>query len=55
MNYNPENMKYKPIVLIVGKSDSGKSSLVDELEKNYRFKAIPSYTTRKPRMQNNGG
>lgn len=55
MNYNPENMKYKPIVLIVGASGSGKSSLVEELEKNYGFKAIPSYTTRKPRTPNEKG
>lgn len=55
MNDNPENMKYKPIVLIVGASGSGKSSLVEELEKNYGFKAIPSYTTRKPRTPNEKG
>lgn len=55
MNYSPENMKYKPIVLIVGKSGSGKSSLVEGLEKNYGFKAIPSYTTRPPRTPDEKG
>ena len=45
----------KPIVLIVGASGSGKSSLVEELEKVYGFKSIPSYTTRPPRHENEKG
>lgn len=45
----------KPIVLIVGKSGSGKSTLTEELEKVYGIKAIPSYTTRPPRHENENG
>ena len=45
----------KPIILICGESGSGKSSLVEELESHYGFKAIPSYTTRPPRYDNEKG
>lgn len=43
------------ILLIVGKSGSGKSTIVSELEKRYGLKSIQSYTTRKPRYENEPG
>lgn len=45
----------KPIILLVGASGSGKSTLAEELEKAYGIKAIPSYTTRKPRYDSEKG
>ena len=45
----------KPIILICGESGSGKSTLAEELEIQCGFKAIPSYTTRPPRYENEKG
>lgn len=45
----------KPLIMILGKSASGKSSLVEQLCKDMNLKAIPSYTTRKPRYDNEQG
>lgn len=45
----------KPILLIAGKSASGKTTLAEELESRCGLKAIPSYTTRPPRTPNEKG
>lgn len=45
----------RPIVLILGASGSGKSTIVNELEHLYGLKAIPSYTTRPPRTPDEKG
>lgn len=45
----------KPILLLVGKSASGKSTLAEDLEKQCGLKAIPSYTTRPPRTPDEKG
>lgn len=45
----------KPIILICGESGSGKSTLAEELEIQCGLKAIPSYTTRLPRYENEKG
>ena len=45
----------KPLIMILGKSASGKSSLVDRACKELGLKAIPSYTTRKPRYDGEQG
>ena len=45
----------KPLIMILGKSASGKSSLVDRACKELGLKAIPSYTTRKPRYEGEQG
>ena len=36
---------------IIGKSGSGKTSIVDVLEMRYTYKVLPSYTTRVPRKE----
>lgn len=43
----------KNIYLIVGKSGSGKDTIVNELCKQYRYKRLVSYTTRPPRSDPN--
>lgn len=45
----------KPVLCVLGKSGSGKSALCTELEKRYGLKAIPSYTTRPKRNENESG
>ena len=45
----------KPILLLVGKSASGKSTLAEDLEAKCNIKAIPSYTTRPPRYNGEKG
>lgn len=45
----------KPLILVVGKSASGKSSLVERACKELSLKAISSYTTRKPRYEGEQG
>lgn len=46
---------YKYFYLIVGKSGSGKTSVISLLEKKYGFRAVQSYTTRKPRYEGEQG
>ncbi len=41
--------------LIVGKSATGKTTIIDEVCKKYNYKSIQSYTTRKPRYKGEGG
>lgn len=43
------------LFLFVGKSASGKSTISTFLEKMYGYKAVESYTTRKPRCHNEPG
>ena len=45
----------KPILLLVGASASGKTTLAEDLEKKCGIKAIPSYTTRPPRYSGEKG
>ena len=45
----------KPLFLFVGKSASGKTTIVNLLEKTYGYKAVESYTTRKPRYDGERG
>lgn len=45
----------KKILLIVGKSGSGKSFIASCLEKLYGWKSVISYTTRKPRFDGETG
>lgn len=40
------------IVLLVGKSGSGKTSVCDELERFFKWKVLKSYTTREKRNEN---
>lgn len=39
----------RPLILLVGKSGSGKTTIADYLEKSYGLKMLESYTTRAPR------
>ena len=48
-------MKNNALIMILGKSASGKSTLVEQLCKDLNIKAIPSYTTRQPRYENEQG
>jgi guanylate kinase len=45
----------KPLFCILGASASGKSTLVQMLEKEFNMKQIPSYTTRSPRYEGEAG
>ena len=45
----------KPILLLVGKSASGKTTLAEDLEKQCGLKSIQSYTTRPPRYDGEKG
>lgn len=45
----------KPLFCILGASASGKSTLVQMLEKECNMKQIPSYTTRSPRYEGEAG
>lgn len=44
----------KPIFCILGASGSGKTTICNQLE-TFGYKQIPSYTTRKPRFNGEGG
>ena len=48
-------MNDSPLIMIMGKSASGKSSLVERICSELNLKAIPSYTTRKPRYEGEQG
>lgn len=48
-------MSKNPLIMVVGKSACGKSTLVERACKELGLKAIPSYTTRKPRFENEEG
>lgn len=45
----------KPIILLCGCSGTGKTTLAEELEVQLGLKAIPSYTTRPKRSENEKG
>ena len=45
----------KSLILLVGKSGSGKTTIAEQLEKNYGLKMLESYTTRKPRYDGERG
>lgn len=48
-------MNDKPLILLVGKSGSGKTTVAKYLEDNYDFKMLDSYTTRLPRYDGERG
>lgn len=43
------------MILLVGKSGSGKTTIATNLEQNYGLKQVQSYTTRKPRYEGEVG
>jgi len=43
------------LICFIGESGSGKSTIVDELEKRFGYTSIQSYTTRQPRYENEKG
>lgn len=45
----------KPLYLFVGKSASGKTTVANELETNYGYNQVRSYTTRPPRYEGEVG
>ena len=45
----------KPLFLFVGRSASGKTTVANTLEKEYGYKQVESYTTRKPRFDGETG
>ena len=45
----------KPLYLFVGRSASGKTSIADMLSEKYGYVQVESYTTRKPRYDNEHG
>ena len=44
-----------PLILLVGQSASGKTSVAEVLESKYKLKSLRSYTTRKPRYDGEDG
>lgn len=44
-----------PLLLLVGPSGSGKTTAAEELDKNYGYKSVQSYTTRSPRYDGETG
>jgi guanylate kinase len=52
---NTNDKKDDITYLILGKSSSGKSTIVKKLEELYGYKTIQSYTTRQPRYENEWG
>lgn len=48
-------MNDKPLILLVGKSGSGKTTVAECLEKYFHLKMLESYTTREPRYENERG
>lgn len=48
-------MNQKPLILLVGKSGSGKTTVAEHLEKHYNMKMLNSYTTREPRYKGENG
>ena len=48
-------MNHKPLILLVGKSGSGKTTIAEYLEKHYGMKMLESYTTREPRYEGEKG
>lgn len=47
--------QYKPLLLFVGKSGSGKTTIANELEQRYNMKQVYSYTTRPKRYEDEIG
>lgn len=45
----------RPFILLVGPSGTGKTTIAEELEKEYGMKSIQSYTTRPPRYPGETG
>lgn len=45
----------KNLYLIIGRSGTGKTTVVEELEKRYGYKSVQSYTTRPKRYENETG
>lgn len=45
----------KPLILFVGKSSSGKTTIANMLETQYGYKQVESYTTRAPRYDGERG
>lgn len=45
----------KPLLLLVGKSASGKTTIANFLEKEHGYKQVQSYTTRPPRYEGETG
>lgn len=50
-----EEQNKKPLILLVGKSGSGKTTIAEILEKDYHLKSLRSYTTRLPRYEMEDG
>lgn len=48
-------MNNRPLIMLVGKSGSGKTTIAECLEKYYGMKMLESYTTREPRYENEKG
>lgn len=45
----------KPLLLLVGPSGSGKTTIANAMEEKYDYRQVQSYTTRKPRYENETG
>lgn len=45
----------KPLICIVGRSGCGKTTIANELEKNFNLVQVQSYTTRPPRTEDETG